>query len=103
MTTDSPYRAEFGAIHHKDLGGYLFTVSDANIGLRVACALNDSVKLAALRDPIREAIALFDRYALEHREKAETFAENLHPEAAAASRVKAETNEAIARKLKAAL
>lgn len=39
-STPGPYRAEFGAIHHEDAPGFLFTVAPATAADEVARALN---------------------------------------------------------------
>ncbi|PZU62193.1 MAG: hypothetical protein DI552_00375 [Brevundimonas sp.] len=42
-----PYRAEFGAIHHEDAPGFLFTVNPAHAADEVARAMNIAHRLDA--------------------------------------------------------
>jgi len=43
-----PYRAEFGAVHHEDATGFLFTVSPPQSAVVVAEALNAGLVTAEL-------------------------------------------------------
>lgn len=47
LVPDGPYRAEFGAIHHEDQAGFLFTVTPTAFADDVAHALNVNAMLAA--------------------------------------------------------
>lgn len=44
-----PYYAEFGAIHHEDVRGFLFTVSPPEVADEVARSLNVAEQVEGMR------------------------------------------------------
>lgn len=51
-----PYRAEFGAVSHDDVAGFIFTVTPADYAPSVAAALNATARtIPALLEALRDA------------------------------------------------
>lgn len=46
---DGPYYAEFGAVHHEDVRGFLFTVSPQELAGEVARSLNVAEQVQGMR------------------------------------------------------
>lgn len=61
--TPGPYSAQFGAVHHKDYTGFLFTVPTRGMAVDVADALNKALllpdMLAALLSAERQLAAAY--------------------------------------------
>jgi hypothetical protein len=61
-----PYRAEHGAIHHRDMGpGFLFTVDPPALAEALAGDLNQRVALLAEREKPCPRCASIDRHQAE--------------------------------------